>query len=233
MKKYSQPELRFSAFLAFVIAAMVVSVPVGCNKEPDGSLMLRPSMASTNDLIKMALDPDDADKRREGIVGLSQHPRGLEEKILRVYEVVATNFTEDPTVRCVAIGALGRAGNAKYINVLVMGLGDSNVTIRWESAIGLDNVIGQEAVEPLRKHAINDLSVDVRACSAKALRHYKNRDIASTLARCMSDREFTVRHQAHAALVEISKQDKGFDAQAWEDIVREMPETQPTTQPQK
>ncbi len=231
MKQSMQNPLRFWLILPTAMLAILSIGLGGCVKDKEGRLMLKPLRPSTQDLIAMALDPTDADKRREGIVGLSQHPRGLEEKILRVYEIVALNLGEDPTVRCVAIGALGRARNSKYIKPIIICLGDADSAIRWESAIALDNVVGPEAAEPLRKHALNDPSVDVRSCAAKALRHYADREVIGTLARCMSDQDYSVRYEAHAALVEITKQDKGFDTQAWQDLASEMPQSQPAIGP--
>jgi hypothetical protein len=227
-----------------VIVTFVALFLFGCRvqKESDGSLKFKSLEASVTELIAMALDPDDADKRRMGIMGLSEHPWGLKEtvrvtddkgkvhnvEVLKVYHLIASMPHEDPTVRCVAVSALGRAGNAKYIATVLACLEDDNATLRWDSAIALDNVIGPQAIQPLVDHALRDPSMDVRSACAKALRHYKQQPVAEALCRILNDQEFSVRFQAHASLVEVTGRDMEYDVDAWRTTLAHNPLT---TQP--
>jgi HEAT repeat protein len=195
-----------------ILTTLAIVYAAGCSS-PDGSPVLgmgRP----TSELIQMALDPADADRRREGIAGLSQRP--ADANVLKVYAVVAGNAKEEPTVRGVAMVALGKSGNAEYLPTVVQSLDDPSPQVRWDAAIALDNLIGQAAVEPLRRHVAGDVSMDVRSCCARALRHYPRKDVVGTLASALGDREYSVRREAHASLVQIAGRDEGGrDMQAW------------------
>ena len=226
------------------MAMVIVFFAPGCRvqKETDGSLRFKSLDLSVTELITMALDPDDADKRREGIMGLSQHPWGLKEtvqvtddkgkvktvEVLKVYHLIASMPHEDITVRGVAVNALGRAGNPKYIATVLLCLEDNSVSLRWDSAIALDNVIGPQAVKPLEDHALRDPSMDVRSACAKALRHYKQQSVVESLCRILNDHEFSVRFQAHASLVELTGRDLAYDTDEWRMAVMRNPLT---TQP--
>ncbi len=228
---------RGAVRLRVPLLLLLAAILPGCRvqKDPDGSLKFKPLEKSIGELITMALDPDDADKRREGIVGLSQHPWGLREtvsvtgkdgkqkdvEVLKVYHLIASNTHEDPTVRAVAVNALGRAGNPKYVNTVVACLGDESLPVRWDAAVALDRVVGPPAAKPLEDHAMRDPSVDVRAACAKALRHYPQKSIMESLCRCLLDRDFSVRFQAHASLVEVTGKDRGYDSDDWFAAVQE------------
>jgi hypothetical protein len=229
---------------SMMLAVVIMCFAPGCRvqKEDDGSLRFKSLEMSVSELIAMSLDPDDADKRREGIMGLSQHPWGLREtvrvtddkgkpkdvEVLKVYHLVASMPHEDTTVRGVAVNALGRAGNPKFIGTVLLCLDDDSASLRWDSAIALDRVIGPQAVKPLEDHALRDPAVDVRSSCAKALRHYKQQAVAESLCQCLNDTQFSVRFQAHASLVEVTGRDLEYDAEAWRMAIERNPVT---TQP--
>jgi HEAT repeat protein len=231
-------------FQASGLMMVIVFFASGCRvqKEADGSLKFKSLDFSVTELITMALDPDDADKRRAGISGLSQHPWGLKEtvqvtgdkgkpktvEVLKVYHLVASNPHEDPTVRAVAVNALGRAGNAKYLSTVLACLEEESTPLRWDAAVALDRVIGPQAVKPLMDHALRDPSMDVRTACAKALRHYQQQAVLETLCQVLVDREFSVRFQAHAALVELTGKDAQYDVDDWRSAITHLPlATQP------
>lgn len=212
---------------ALAMAVLLAMAPAGCIKtDHEGNLSIKPLKPTVDDLTAMALDVNDADRRRQGIVGLSQHPRGMDENILKVYAIVASNKNEDPTVRATALNVLGRAGNAKYVKVLLDALEEPRASLRWDAAAALDNVKDLQAVGPLKTHAQADTSMDVRAACVKALRHYKQQDVLSVLARCLGDGQFAVRRQAHASLVALTGTDAGYEPRDWTATIRAA-----TTQP--
>ncbi len=230
---------QISAMLVVVITIFAPGFRV--QKQDDGSLKFKSLQTSVNELVAMALDPDDADKRRAGIMGLSEQPWGLQEtvqatdekgkpktvEVLKLYQLIATT-DKDPTVRGVALNALGRAGNAKYIATVLACLEEDSISLRWESAMALDRVIGPQAIQPLVDHALRDPSMDVRSACAKALRHYRQQSVAESLCRILNDQEFSVRFQAHASLVELTGRDMEYDADAWRTAMARYPLT---TQP--
>jgi len=169
---------------------------------------------SASELSAMAFDPNDADRRRMGVEMLSRKSWGLKEPYLKGYATLLKSDPE-PLVRGVAVRALGKAGDAKYLDDIVNALSDESAMVRGDAAVALDNVLGTPAIEPLRKRAMEDASPDVRAQCAKALRHYYTKEVIKTLLGCLSDPAFVVRYEAHASLVRLAKTDMGYDPQPW------------------
>ena len=93
---------RFS--LCVVVLAMLAA---GCGKESK-SFSLRGAIqklrsSSADEMVDMAFDPDDADRRREGITLLSKRDWGLQEPYLKHYAMVLDG--DDDTVQTVDLGA--------------------------------------------------------------------------------------------------------------------------------
>ena len=186
----------------------------------------KPLGPSRSEMEKMAFDPNDPGRRRQGVGLLSQRDWGLAEPYLKGYAALLDS-DGDPLVRSGAVRALGKAGEAKYLPNVINALDDRSPGVRWDAAVALDNLIGEEAVDPLRKHAVEDESVDVRAACAKALRHYKNKQVVATLKQCLQDEEFSVRYPAHASLVAVFGSDLGYDHRRWPDDTIQSTTTQP------
>ena len=164
--------------------------------------------------VAMAFDPNDADRRRQGIISLSEKDWGLKEPYLKGYAAILQT-DQDPMVRAAAVRALGKAQDPNYVGDVARSLFDRSDAVRQDAATALDSLVGDVAVNPLRNRAVNDDNQDVRANSAKALRHYRRDDVVRTLVECLSDKAFSVRYRAHASLVELTGQDLGYDAQNW------------------
>ena len=201
-----------------VCLAVLAMLAAGCGKDSK-SFSLRGAIQklrspSADEMVDMAFNPDDADRRREGITLLSKRDWGLQEPYLKHYAMVLDG-DDDPSVRSAAARALGRAGDTKYLPNLINALDDKAVSVRWDAADGLDHLIGDSAADPLREHAIEDKSVDVRATCARALRHYGTAPVVRTLTDCLLDDDFTVRYRAHASLVTITGRDFGYDPEGW------------------
>jgi hypothetical protein len=169
--------------------------------------------------LALATDPEDADHRREGIALLSATDWGLREPYLSFYaHRLAADL--DPTVRGAAARALGKAVAVKYLPVLVKALGDSSPMVRCDAAVALARFRGEEAIEPLRKAAAEDASVDVRCAAIRALRYYPRPKVAGTLVYCLSDEVFDVRHEAHQVLVGMVGKDLGTEPADWNPVAR-------------
>jgi len=201
------------------IALLVVSVVLlpGC-KRMDRTLdwaQRKVFGPSPKELVQMAFDPNDADRRREGITRLSKKDWGLGEKYLKGYALLLQT-DEDASVRCAAARALGRAGNPKYLPNLVTALRkDPSDAVRWDAAAALADVTDPPAAHALQAAALGDSSADVRAASVKALRNVRDREVLRTMIRCLDDASFTVRYQAHASLVEMTGEDFGYESADW------------------
>lgn len=169
------------------------------------------------DLLEAAEDPD---WRRQTIVRMSESPEGLEDRWLETYAALARQ-DPDPSVRCAAVRALARGGNPEYLPALIDALSDPSGQVRWDAAVALDRVRGERAVDPLRERAREDDSADVRAGCARALRHYPQRRVAETLARCLTDSAFKVRYCAHRSLVSLTGRDPGYELEDWQPVIRD------------
>lgn len=199
--------------------ALLLSALAGCDQanQEDRTLQgMYKKMVGTSPKqeVAMAFDPNDADNRRVGITKLSNRDYGLKEPYLKGYAAILRN-DQEPLVRSVAARALGKAKDPAYLMDLVHALADKDPGVRVDVAVALDSLTGEGAIEALRVHAAQDPAEDVRAHAAKALRHYPRKEVQETLLGCLQDKSFTVRYQAHAALVEMTGRDAGYDPDAW------------------
>jgi len=175
---------------------------------------------SKEELVLEAFSSPDPDVRREAIIMLSSYKWGLKEPYLVGYaEILESEMSKrrnrNPTLMSATVGALGRAGDPKYISTIILALADISPQVRWDAAIALDNVIGEAAVEPLRNTSLSDTSVDVREAVCRAMRHYKRQDVVNTLIHCLGDSEFAVRYRAHETLVSLCERDFGPNDTDW------------------
>lgn len=164
-------------------------------------------------LVGMAFDQRDADRRRQGVEMLSNSSNGFRDEYVRGYKELAKD--PDPGVRAAAVKALGKSGRKDCLPELIKAMSDPDDMVRWNAAIGLDRVVGLEAVKPLRQHAIDDTMMDVRISCVKALRHYRNNEAFRTLLQCLDDESFAIRYQAHESLVQMTGTDKGYSPDDW------------------
>jgi len=191
---------------------------------------------SPSEQVAMAFDPDDADRRREGIVLLSRHDWGLQEPHLKGYAKLLA-MDDDASVRCVAARALGKSGSVKYLPNLIAALEDESPPVRWDAAVAIGRVLPNclsspdktvPAIKPLRRHAMSDSSLNVRVSCIETLRYLRKREVLETLLRCFVDPNFTVRHQAHESLVYLAGCDLGLEVEDWEPILEKgIPATRP------
>lgn len=203
-----------SVILTVLPALVGCQVQVGEGK-PQSTGLQRFLPPTPADRAKQAFNMDSADQRREGIVGLSKNDWGLKEPYLKGYALLSTD--PEPAVRSAAVNALGRAGDATYLPQIVKCMEDSADMVRLDAAIALDNVHGEQAVEPLRRHATRDVSLDVRTRSIHALRAYKTTPVVETLVSGLADEDFGVRYTTRATLTEMTGQDYGYDIRAWKE----------------
>jgi len=157
------------------------------------------------------------DERREGIVRLANQSFGLREPYVDRYRQIA-QLDSDWLVRATAIRSLNRARDASATPIFIKALADQNEVVRVEAAKALANIPDPNAAAPLlRLIADPNESRDVRIWSAHALRHYRNLQVARTLATQLGGREFGLAWQAHKSLVSITGRDLAYNEAAWLD----------------
>ncbi len=197
---------------------IVLVLGPGCGKDADAPTLQRvvekltgPSPA---DHVASAFDPDDPDKRREGIVALSEKSWGLQEPYLRGYAALL-RADESPLVRSAAVRALGKAGDQNYLPDVATALDDESAGVRLDAAAALDTLSGDGAIGPLMRRAQRDNSDDVRAACALALRHYPRPDVLETLRGRLADPAYVVRYEARRAMTALVGQDMGPEPADW------------------
>jgi len=219
----------------------VLAATAGCNSHKGGGLGANLRGTTPQQRVAMMFDVDDPDKRREGIAELSDEDWGLAEPYLKGYATLL-EIDDNSAVRSAAARALGKAGQyhrkalskrkagpaaqqaydrfvQDYVPALAAALSDEVASVRWDAAVALDRSLrrgaGSPAGEPLRKHAVNDGSTDVRIACATALRHCDDPKTLATLVECLDDKAFGVRYHAHASLVALTGQDLGYEPRRW------------------
>jgi len=214
--------MRVATSLVLVAACLLAGATSGCGAAMDSPapsrIRARLFPPSPAEMVDMTFDADDADARRRGIVLLSGNDWGLAEPYLKGYALLLAN-DRCGFVRSAAARALGKAGNTKYLPEIVAALADESPAVRCDAAVALDRVIGGAAVAPLREHAAEDSSADVRAACVKALRHYRRDEVAQTLLRCLSDESLIVRRRARGSLVALFGREPGREAADWTPVV--------------
>ena len=213
---------------------LCIALSAGCSGRLVNPLDYRPlnlirdlTGPSPGRLAVQAFADEDADLRREGIVKMTRRYWGMGEPQLKGYALKVRDTTEDPTVRSVAIRALGRAGigAAGHVGDVLKALDDRrNENVRWDAATALFHIIDDKAIEPLAQHALGDPSVDVRIACAKALRHYHWRQTALLLVICMDDPDFAVCREAQNSLIRIMRKDHGPRSEHWWKAIETLPE---------
>ena len=206
---------------------VLVALVSGCSPKGDdagrGGFMKRLFGPSPNQLVVQMFESEDPDLRRDAIERLSKKDWGRRGSFLKAYAIL----TADPaaTVRSAAVRALGRAGDAKYAKEVIEALSDREASVRSDAAVALDSISAPEAVKPLSAGATRDVSPDVRAASARALRHYRQPDVLETLLRCLDDPKLAVRRRAAESLTELTGENAGTDAHAWRRILNTKTDT--------
>lgn len=209
-----------TATIGAALLVLIVTGAGGCSRnETDGSL--KDWALNTFTLNRPGpqqalgqLDDPDPDKRREAIVVLSSRQEYLQEPHTKFYSLALVNDS-DALVRAAAARALGLAGDPNYLPQLVAGLEDPSPVVRGDVAWALNRVPGELATGPLKKHATQDASPDVRAGCCQALRCYSASSVGETLMRALRDPDLNVRRQARFTLSEITGVDVGDRPEDW------------------
>jgi hypothetical protein len=168
-----------------------------------------------SEAARMAVDPTDADKRREGIIMLSNAPFGGVEIYVKFFRDAVTN-ERDPIVKAAAIQALGRHGEPADALRIAPNLADSNQQVRWASAKALQR-LHNPAVVPdlLRSLASESESQDVRIAAAVALGQYPEDRVFQGLVGALNARELAINAAAEQSLHLLTGMSFDMSAPDW------------------
>ncbi|MEI7835398.1 MAG: HEAT repeat domain-containing protein [Planctomycetota bacterium] len=209
--------MKYPILMAGVLLAGLLAT-TGCGPKPgDAPQTGWWNAPSQEELVKMATDPTDPDRRRQGVNGLGKLSWGGSARHAALF--VERLGDDDNNVRSAAIRALAQLGQAQYLPVLAAKLDDRSPMVRDDAAVALDTLHGDQAIALLQVHAASDPSPAVRGRCARALRHYSTKEVQNTLVGCLKDDNFGVRYEAHESLKAITKRDFEYDAARWNDYV--------------
>ena len=207
--------LRASLALALIVAASGCSMP----KEPTPlrELLSKVVGPSRRQLVGQMFESPDPDVRRQAVERLASHEWGRKDPYLKAYALLAEDPA--PTVRSVAVRALGLGGDPKYLDKVLAALKDSEPSVRCDAAAALDSIVDPRAVEALSNSAVSDPVADVRVGAIRALRHYRSKAVLETLMECLRDPEFAVRFRAGETLHELTGETAAPDPAAWREAL--------------
>jgi len=198
-----------------------VVLAAGCGRHNAASSFQGPawklSGPSPVEHIAGAFDPGDPDKRREGIVALSERSWGLKEPYLRGYAALLRSDAS-PVVRSAAVRALGKAREPSYLPDVAAALEDESADVRLDAAVALNTLVGEAAIGPLVRGAQGDGSDDVRAACAWALRHYPRPEVLLALRGSLGDPAYVVRYEARRAMESLAGRDFGPEPDDWAQV---------------
>jgi len=212
------PRMRSTWLLLLTLLASGPSLP-GCVfddfKDIGESFSPKTPMQAASD----ALDPYNADLRREGVVLLSTADFGGADVYLNMYRDYVEHET-DPLVRSAAITALGRHGTPEDA-VLIVPWISSSVTdsqnVRWVAAKALQRLHNPEVVEELIRVLVSDGDDgEVKAAVAVALGQYPEDRVFQALLLGLDDRRLSVNVDAAQSLATLTGQEWGLSRTDWQ-----------------
>ncbi len=209
--------------LAFLVLALAAGL-TGCKTE-DKSVytidhqirkMFGGDNLSPEEKAALVFNTSDPDVRRAGVEMLSRKKWALRDPYLKQFaRMTRPSIEKDPSVRAVAVRALGKAHNRKYMPEILDALSDPSSVVRWDAAVVTQSMPDKKAISKLQNLAISDESIDVRSSAVIALQHYRSDSVYRTLLRCLGDNAFSVRNAAHGSLVYLTGRDNGYDPESW------------------
>ncbi len=187
----------------------------GCESINESLSSLTP--VSPRQAAEYALDPDDPDNRREGILLLSNSHFGYEPTYVTLYREYV-RYESDSMVRAVSIQALSRYGDPADAMFILPHLTDENIQVRREASKGLQRLhnpaVISDLIIVLRDPNEN---AEVRSAAAIALGQYPEDEVFQGLVTALDARELSINLATQHSLRTLTGQDFGLDSAAWYD----------------
>jgi len=211
----SNPKRR----LIFSIAVCFTMIPItgGCESVNQGLNDIATSLTpkTPRQAAEMALDQDDPEKRREGILLIANSTIGGEDVYVTLYREYV-RFEQDALTKAAALRALARHGLPDDAPLFQPHLKHENVQVRWEAAKGLQRlhnpVVAQDLVEVLRDESER---AEIRAAAATALGQYPQDNVFQGLLTALTARQLSINVAAERSLNTLTGKTFGYDDRAW------------------
>lgn len=170
-----------------------------------------------------AFNRADPDRRRVGLIRISNSEQGGDPAFLEVYRLLLDD--PDATVRAAAAAALARhgaaaAGDADRLVPLLAP--DQPLYVRWEAAKALRHLPSPAARRALTLTLRNDPDAEVRLAAAQALGRYQDPEAFDALVIALNDLDFGVVESARRSLVLLTGRDAGLEPGSWRDLALEL-----------
>jgi len=161
-------------------------------------------------------DEYDPEKRRKGMVLISNAPFGADETYVKAYRL-RVEEEKNPIVRATAVRALARHGGPEDATLIASKLEDESLQVRIEAAKGLQRLHDPEVVPAmltsLRKESED---VEVKIALASALAQYpEDRVFQALIQNGLGAGELVLNTTAAESLRTLTGQDFADDPRAW------------------
>lgn len=204
--------------LAIVALALVaVAALAGCDTIGQDLSGLSKTFNPTkpSEAGRMAVDPTDPDKRREGTTLLANAPFGGVDVYVKLYRDGVDN-ERDPIVKTVAIQALGKHGEPADAVRIAPHLTTGNDQVKWAAARALQRLHNPAVVPDLLRALANENEKeDIRIAVAQALAQYPEDRVFQGLVGALNARELAVNAAAEESLHTLTGQSFNMSAPDW------------------
>lgn len=212
----------------------------GCSGGKNTSWIQKPK--SSKDYLDMALEAENADDRRKGVIGLARSGDGRTDWAMKVYDTIARTDVNAAT-RCAAVHALAPASGAEQTPTLVKLLSSATQkyddvrpapgAVRWEAAKALHSVTARgayspeqrgEIVQTLLDAASGDKDRNVRLSAIDALGQFPEPSVPPALVALLEEDDYALRHAAEVSLIALTGHTHDHSAEAWRAWLAQTPD---------
>lgn len=182
----------------------------------------------------MALESENADDRRRGVIGLAESSDGDADWAMKVYDTIART-DRDPSVRCAAVHALGERPDATRAAAALGLLASPEAraetirpappSVRWEAAKLLQRIVQDSAydssqrpdiVRTLLDRLARDRDRNVRLTAIETLVYFPEPPVAHALVDVLAEEDdYALQHAAEMSLVALTGRTFNGDPRAW------------------
>jgi HEAT repeat protein len=199
-------------------AAIVLLSPLmlaGC-RTVTGEFFLTNPPPTPEQAVAMTSDRFDPDRRRIGMTYLMLSNWATTDVYVSIYTLLAED--PDPTVRVVALRAIGRHGGPEQTDVVVGRLqGDEDPLVRRQAALTLQRYYDPSVIEELVTAMNEDEDAGVRAAAAAALGQFRGRVVLEELIVALDDEKLEVAAGALRSLRILTGQIFDYHPVPWLD----------------
>ncbi len=188
---------------------------------------------SSKESLELAMESEQPDERRRGVVGLAKSPDGRSEWAVKVFDTLART-DPDTMVRCAALRAIAPAVDPARVETCLLLLDPSDVNrkrvraapplVRWCAARLLFEAVQRQAFEASQSDAIATLLIgripveddsNARLAMIETLGFFPERRVLDALVDAMDGPNFAIDHAAEISLARLTGVTHDHQPDAW------------------